>query len=210
MSVEQQETQHWKSAIPHYKNKLKKKKTVRERGILFFPSIYYLFIYLFCKFFFNFWILFYLFFFIQHVLISHPFYTHQCIPVNPNRPIHHSTTTAPRGFPPLASICLFSTSVSQFLPCKPVHLYHFSRFHIYELIYDICFSLSGLLHSLWQSLDFWGFQYLQKDLVIAGNQIGLDLFTTGAQALTFLCLKPSLSCFMTQRGLNGAFQPGTH
>ena len=56
-------------------------------------------------------------------------------------------------FAPLASICLFSTSVSLFLPCKPVHLYHFSRFHISALIYDICFSLSDLLHSVWQSLD---------------------------------------------------------
>ena len=59
----------------------------------------------------------------------------------------------PRGFPSLVSIRLFSTSVSQFLPCKPVHLYHFSRFHIYALTYDICFSLSDLLHSVWQSLD---------------------------------------------------------
>uniref|UniRef100_A0A8C6AYU7 RRM domain-containing protein n=1 Tax=Monodon monoceros TaxID=40151 RepID=A0A8C6AYU7_MONMO len=31
----------------------------------------------------------------------------------------------PRRFPPLVSIHFFSTSVSQFLPCKPVHLYHF-------------------------------------------------------------------------------------
>ena len=30
----------------------------------------------------------------------------------------------------------------------PVHLYHFSRFHIYALIYHICFSLSDLLHSV--------------------------------------------------------------
>ena len=59
----------------------------------------------------------------------------------------------PRDFPPLVSIHLFSASVSQFLPCKLVHLYHFSRFHIYSLIYDICFSLSDLLHSVWQSLD---------------------------------------------------------
>ena len=43
----------------------------------------------------------------------------------------------PRHFPPLVSIHLFSTSVSLFLPCKPVHLYHFSRFHIYALVYDI-------------------------------------------------------------------------
>ena len=59
----------------------------------------------------------------------------------------------PLHFPPLVSIRLFSTSVSLFLPCKTVHLYHFSRFHIYVLIYDICFSLSDLLHSVWQSLD---------------------------------------------------------
>ena len=60
---------------------------------------------------------------------------------------HHPSPTSP-----LVSIHLFSTSVSLFLPCKPVHLYHFSRFLIYALIYDICFSLSDLLHSIWQSL----------------------------------------------------------
>ena len=59
---------------------------------------------------------------------------------------------SPRRFPPLVSIRLFSTYVSQFLPWKPVHLYNFSRFHIYALIYDICFSLSDLLHSVWQSI----------------------------------------------------------
>ena len=66
-----------------------------------------------------------------------------------------STPPSPprRGFPHLVSIHLFSTSVSQLLPCKPVHLYHFSRFHIHALIYDICFSLSDLLHSVWHSLD---------------------------------------------------------
>ena len=36
----------------------------------------------------------------------------------------------------------FSISASPFLPCKYVHQYHFSRFHIYALIYCICFSLS--------------------------------------------------------------------
>ena len=39
-------------------------------------------------------------------------------------------------------------SSEPFLSCKPVHLYHFSRFHIYALIYDICFSLSDFLHSV--------------------------------------------------------------
>ena len=92
-------------------------------------------------------------FFILQVLISHQFYTHQCIHVNPNLPIHHRTTTPLHRFPPLVSIRLLSTSVSQFLPCKLVHQYYFSRFHIYALIYDICFSLSDLLHSVWHSLD---------------------------------------------------------
>ena len=73
-------------------------------------------------------------------------YTHQS--QSPNSSHHHH----PRRFPPLVSIRLFSTSVSLFLPCKPVHLYHFPRLHIYALIYDICFSLSDLLHSVWQSL----------------------------------------------------------
>ena len=61
-----------------------------------------------------------------------------------------STPPSPphRSFAPLVSICLFSTSVSQLLPCKPAHLYHFSRFHLHALIYDICFSLSDLLHSV--------------------------------------------------------------
>ena len=30
--------------------------------------------------------------------------------------------------------------------------YHFSRFHMYALMYDICFSLSDLLHTVWQTL----------------------------------------------------------
>ena len=46
---------------------------------------------------------------------------------------------------PLMSLCLLSTSVSLFLLCKQVHLFHFSRFHIYVLICNACFSLSDLL-----------------------------------------------------------------
>ena len=38
----------------------------------------------------------------------------------------------------------FSASASLFLPCKQVHLYHFSRFHIYVLMHNNCFSLSDL------------------------------------------------------------------
>ena len=74
---------------------------------------------------------------------SYLFYTHKVYICQPQSP----SSSHPTPFPPLVSIRLFSTSVSLFLPCKLVHLYHFSRFHIYALIYDICFSLSDLLHS---------------------------------------------------------------
>ena len=48
--------------------------------------------------------------------------------------------------------CLLASTASLLLPCKFVCLYHFSRFHIYALIYDICFFLSDLLHSERQTL----------------------------------------------------------
>ena len=64
-------------------------------------------------------------------------------------PIH----TRPLSPYPKGSTHLFSTSVSLFLPCKQVQLYHFSRLHMYALIYDVCFSLSDLLNPVWQSLD---------------------------------------------------------
>ena len=40
------------------------------------------------------------------------------------------------------STCLFCTSPSLFLPYKWVHRYHFSRLHIYALIYDIFLFLT--------------------------------------------------------------------
>ena len=44
--------------------------------------------------------------------------------------------------PPSLSISLFSASPSPLLLCEQAHQYRSSRFHIYVLIYDICFSLS--------------------------------------------------------------------
>ena len=38
---------------------------------------------------------------IQQVLISYQFYTHQCIHVNPNRPIQHTTIPTPLQLSPL-------------------------------------------------------------------------------------------------------------
>ena len=43
---------------------------------------------------------------------------------------------------------LFSVSVSPLMPWRYVHQYHLSKFHIYALIYNTCFSLSDLLHSV--------------------------------------------------------------
>ena len=34
------------------------------------------------------------------------------------------------------------------LPCRQLHEFHFSRFHTYALIYDVCVSLSDLGHSV--------------------------------------------------------------
>ena len=59
----------------------------------------------------------------------------------------------PHCFPPLVSIrffLYFCVSISALQAGSSVPL---SRFHIYALIYNICFSLSDLLHSVWQSLD---------------------------------------------------------
>ena len=47
----------------------------------------------------------------------------------------------PLLFPLLLSTLLFSMSAFLFLPCKYVHLFQFSRLHIYALIYNISFSL---------------------------------------------------------------------
>ena len=48
---------------------------------------------------------------------------------------------------PAVSTDMFSMSASSLLPCKLVHLRHFSRFHryIYALVYD-------LLYTVWQAL----------------------------------------------------------
>ena len=54
----------------------------------------------------------------------------------------------PHSPSPTVSTSLFSMSASPLLPCKQVHLYHLSRFHMYASIYGIGFSLSGSLHSV--------------------------------------------------------------
>ena len=48
--------------------------------------------------------------------------------------------------------CVHSLQVCLFLPSKQLCLYHFSRFHVDVLIYNICFSPPDLLYCVWQTL----------------------------------------------------------
>ena len=124
------------------------------------------------------------FIFIEQVLNTYLFYTYQCIHDNPNLPIH-PTTHAPLSpcsiHMSVLHICI-STSA-----CKPVHLYHFSRFHIYALIYDICFSLSDLLHSVWQTLcPYTSLQMTQFHSFLWLSYIPLYICTTSSLSIHLL------------------------
>ena len=62
-----------------------------------------------------------------------------------------SQASHPQPYPMSACPCICictSTYASLFLPWNEAHLYNSSRFHIHALIYDICFSLSDLFHSI--------------------------------------------------------------
>ena len=67
---------------------------------------------------------------------------------------HGVVGTCPRRSPglsrplPPTSARLVSESASLFLPCKRFQLHHFSRFHIYALVWEIRLSLSDSLHSV--------------------------------------------------------------
>ena len=118
---------------------------------------------------------------IQYVLISYLFYMYyqyMLVPVFQFIPHTPFSLWHPK--------CLFSVSVSLFLLCRSDHLYHFLRFHIYALIYDICSSLSDWLHSIWESVgptmslqmtQFHSFLWLRSAL--------LHICTTSS--LPFLC-----------------------
>ena len=65
---------------------------------------------------------------------------------------HYAPNSSHHHLPPLGPHVCFSMCASLFLPWKWVHLDHFSRFHIYVLIYNTCFALSDLLYCVWQTL----------------------------------------------------------
>ena len=63
-----------------------------------------------------------------------------------------SPNSSPSPFP--LSIHLFVLCFCVSISALQIsHLCHFSRLHIYPLIYDIRFSLYDLLHSVWYSLS---------------------------------------------------------
>ena len=64
--------------------------------------------------------------------------------MHPCYSLHSSDPLPP--LPPAPPVTLFSMSASPLLLCKQICQDHPSRFHIYAFIYNICFSLSDLLH----------------------------------------------------------------
>ena len=116
------------------------------------------------------------------------FYTQQCIYVNPNLPIHPTLPLLPQ-----VSICLFSMSASQFLLCKQVQLYHFSRFHVYALINSICFSFYRFNSLFKHVLGICPLSYLVS--LSPPEQICLLLIAVhfiSMLACGFLCYSPSV------------------
>ena len=76
----------------------------------------------------------------QWLLISSLYHTQQCIDVSSNLPIHPTMPFTPTyPYIALRHLCLYFCLAN---------LYHFSRFQLYALIHNICFSLSGLLYSV--------------------------------------------------------------
>ena len=131
-----------------------------------------------------FWIFEYNFIFLysRFLLVIHFIHISVYIYVNPNFQIFHTTTTTPPlspfgGHTWILHICVSIQS------CKPVHLYHLSRLHIYAFIYVICFSLSDWLHSVWQSLD--------PSTPVPMNQLTSFLWLSNSPC--YICTSSSLS-----------------
>ena len=95
----------------------------------------------------------------------------------------YSLTSSQLPFPPVSS-SPFSTSASLFLPCHQVHRYHFFRFHIYALAWCICFSLSDLLHSVWQTLGpSTSLQITHFPSILWKSNIPLCIFATSSLSI---------------------------
>ena len=90
-------------------------------------------------------------------------------------------------------MCLFSMSASLFLLCKQVHLYHFSRFHVYALINSICFSFYSFNSLFKHVLGICPLSYLVS--LSPPEQICLLLIAVHFISMLpcgFLCYSPSV------------------
>ena len=72
-------------------------------------------------------------------------------------PLSHFVTAYPTPSPypqvhSLVGLCLYSRLAPRFFMTFFFFLSFFLRLHKYVLAYSICFSLSDLLHSVWQTL----------------------------------------------------------
>ena len=105
-----------------------------------------------------------------------------------------SHTPLPPWYPYVCSLrlCLYFRFVNKIVSTN------FFRFHIYVLIYDICFSLSGLLHSVWQSLGpSMSLQMTQFCSFLWLSNIPLYMCTTSSLSIPLL-----MDAFAQQRKLN--------
>ena len=123
---------------------------------------------------------------------------------------------------------LSSALVYLFLPCKKVHQYHFPRFHIYALVYDICLSLSDLVQSVSKALDsstsvkltcvwsFWGLSNIPLCICSTTSlsmHLSMDILVASMPWLCKLCCNKHwgtclfsiiiISGYMPRRGLFG-------
>ena len=79
---------------------------------------------------------------------------------------------------------------------KLLSAYHFSRFHMYALVYGICVSLSDLLHSVWQTLGSSMFlQMVQFHFFLWPSNIPLCICTTSFLSIPLLIKVPKSSWF---------------
>ena len=87
---------------------------------------------------------------LEWVAISYSrFYTQQCTYVSPNHPILPTLSLSH----PLVAIHLFFMSVSLFLFCKQVHLYHFSK-STYKVLGTAPPSMEFSRQEYWSGLPF--------------------------------------------------------
>ena len=117
----------------------------------------------------------------------------------------HSLTLCQLTIPP-PRVLKFILYVCAFIPVLPLgssETFYFFRFHIYVLAYGIWFSLSDLLHSVWQTLGAsTSLQITQFCLFLWLSNISLYICVTCS--LSIHLLMDTLGCFHVLAIVNSA------